>query len=56
MDPHFGLAHHPAVNVGVLAIHGIVIGDVLQVTGGCVQAKSSLRCHVTESHPTSAFE
>ena len=52
MDPQLGAPNHPTVDVRVLTVHGIVVGNVLQIAGNGIETKPALGCDITESDPT----
>ncbi len=51
MDPHFGAAHHPTVDVGIGSVDRIVVGNVLQIASSRIQAQTPFGGYIAEPHP-----
>ena len=50
MHPQLSSSNNPAVDVRILSVNRVVIGDVLEVPRNCIETKSSVGRHITESH------
>jgi hypothetical protein len=51
MHPQLGTPHNPTVDIRILAIHSIVIGNVLEIAGNRIEAKPAFWCDIAKANP-----